>query len=246
MYLHLDSLKPDRYVYRITTLERVKALFSTHQNVLVAPIKWDDPFENFILASPVKLNSGKVVEYPFHEKIYGQCWTFHKASDAMWRIYAPSGNGVRIRSSVATLGRILEQAHPGHTDARCCVGRVRYLGSNKMRKLANTTFDDSGIAADKLFGSLLVKRPAFLHERELRLLYLEIDDSKEKSDTYNYTADPHEMISQIMLDPRMSYEDYEKVRSDIKNTTGFQGQILRSLLYAAPKREVLGVSEWEP
>jgi hypothetical protein len=246
VYLNLDSLKKDRCVYRITTLERVKELFLTRQNVLVAPRLWDDPFENFILSSPVRLKSGEIMEYPFHESVYGQCWTLHKASDAMWRIYASNGNGVRIRSSVETLGRLFEQAHPEHTDTRCCVGRVRYLTSSKMRKVANTTFDDFGIGMDKLFGSLLVKRPAFSHEKELRLLYLEIDDTKLKSDTYSYSVDPHQMIDQIMFDPRMSYKEFEHVKTDFQQSTGFRGRILRSLLYAAPKREILGISDWEP
>jgi len=43
---------------------------------------------------PAIMPTGEVVEWGFREDFFGQCWTFHKASDAMWRIYSPGGNGI--------------------------------------------------------------------------------------------------------------------------------------------------------
>ncbi|KAF0190877.1 MAG: hypothetical protein FD165_2338 [Gammaproteobacteria bacterium] len=246
MYLNFKTDAKDRYVYRITTVERLKELFLSRSNTLVKPKLWNDPFENFILSSKVRMKSGKIVEYNYHERMYGQCWTFHKASDAMWRIYAPEENGVRLRSTIATLRRELDRAHPEHTDVKCCVGRVRYLSSRKMKQVANNTFDNYGIGVDRIFNSLLVKRPAFSHERELRLLYFEMDDSKLDEETYSYKVDPHVMISQIMLDPRLPLDAVESMREEIRSATGFEGPIKRSLLYAPPLSSILDVSDWKP
>lgn len=178
--------------------------------------------------------------------MYGQCWTFHSASDAMWRIYAPEKNGVRMRSSVATLAHWLAAAHPQLAEARCRIGRVRYLSAKGMTKIANSTFDDYGIGVNELFSSLLIKRPAFAHERELRVLYCELDDASLASDLHSYEVDPHAMIDQLMLDPRLSIDEAESMKDDIRRTTGFTGSIKRSLLYAPPKERVLDVSDWEP
>ena len=246
MYLNFKADAKDRYVYRITTVERLKELFASRSNTLVKPKLWDDPFENFILGSKVRLKTGEIVVYNYHERVYGQCWTFHKASDAMWRIYAPEKNGVRLRSTIATLRRELDRAHPDHTDAKCCVGRVRYLSSRKMKQVANSTFDDYGIGVDRLFNSLLIKRPAFSHERELRLLYFEMDNSKYGEETYSYEVDPHAMISQIMLDPRLPLDTVKSMKEGIRSATGFEGPIKRSLLYATPRNNILGVSDWKP
>jgi len=246
MQLNLTTKDNNRFIYRITTIDRLKQLFNENKKSLVKPELWDDPFENFILKSPVSLKSNEVVEYILHESIYGQCWTFHKASDAIWRIYAPNKKGVRIRSKVSTMKEQFEKAHPENTDARCCVGKVRYLSSSRMKKVANSTFDDYGIGVDNLFGSLLIKRPAFSHEKEFRLLYFEIDDTKSKTQIYEYPVDPHQMIDQIMLDPRFSLKEAQLLEADIRSSTGFEGKILRSLLYAAPRRKILGVSDWEP
>jgi hypothetical protein len=125
MYLNLQPADLNRFVYRITTLERLYRLFESRKNVLVRPRLWDDPYENFILRQRVRHKSGEIREYNYHESIYGQCWTFHKASDAMWRIYAPGGDGVRIRTTINDLSQGLRSAHPHATDALCCVGNQR-------------------------------------------------------------------------------------------------------------------------
>jgi hypothetical protein len=245
MYLNLNTDSNDRYVYRIITMQRLKELFTSRRNTLVKPKLWDDPFENFILNSKVRLKSGEIVEYDFHERMYGQCWTFHSASDAMWRIYAPEKNGVRLRSTIATLALGLTKTHPQHTEAKCRIGRVRYLSSLKMKQVADSTFDDYGVGIDELFGSVLVKRTAFAHERELRLLYCELDDSKHDSDLYSYMVDPHTMISQIMLDPRLPVDAVKSMKEEIQATTGYAGPIKKSLLYAPPLNRILNVSDWE-
>lgn len=246
MYLNFEADAKDRFVYRITSVERLKELFSSRSNTLVKPKLWDDPFENFILRSKVRLKSGEMIKYNYHESVYGQCWTFHKESDAMWRIYAPGKDGVRLRSTITALALQFESAHPEHTDGRCCVGRVRYLSPRRMKRVAESTFDDYGIGVSNLFESLLVKRPAFAHERELRLIYFELDDSKPGEDTYSYAVDPHAMVNEIMLDPRLPLDAVKLKKAEIRSATGFRGPIKRSFLYSPPQEGILDVSDWEP
>lgn len=77
-------------VYRVIPRHRFFELFSERKNALVLPANWDDPFENFILRSQVQTADGKIDKFLLHNKLYGQCWTLHKRSDAMWRIYSPN------------------------------------------------------------------------------------------------------------------------------------------------------------
>ena len=110
-------------------------------------------------------------------------------------------------------------------------------------EVANSTFDDSGVGADKLFRSLLVKRSAFIHEREVRALYYELDDNLFSNDLYRYEIDPHHLVDQIMIDPRKSYEEFIGIKKIIEETTGFRGKINRSLLYALPRDITLDVTD---
>ena len=208
------------YVYRITSLERLFALFETKSNVLVSPDLWDDPFENFILKSQHS-----------DRRWFGQCWTRHRASDAMWRIYSKDSEGVRLRSTPQRLCRRIAD----DLDGFAFIGRVKYLGKDRLVEFARKVIKNrdylrrSGGGAAK---TLLVKRPAFRHEDEVRLLFYRRYGNFNK--LFSYSIDPHFLIDQLMLDPRMSIKKAERTAADIRRRTGFQGPIKRSLLYAPP------------
>jgi hypothetical protein len=243
MYLNLTLEERSSYVYRIVSISRLYDFFRTKRNTLVKPVKWDDPFENFILKSKVRHRSGEICEYCYHDSVYGQCWTLQKASDAMWRIYSPDSKSVRIRSKIDDLFNSLRASDHGAPDGMCCIGKVKYLRREKMKKFAGLVYDDSGIRMDKLFSSLLVKRPAFKHEREIRLLYFEVNDDRAKQDTISYEIDPHSVVSQIMLDPRLSMDDTGDLKREIRKRTGFSGRVKRSLLYAPPDDMIVDVTD---
>ena len=130
MFYNLKEKDLDKYIYRIISLERLEELFTTKNNVLVKPSKWEDLFENFILKSKVRLSSGEIIEYNFYDRFYGQCWTLHSVSDAVWRIYSPNGDKVRIRTTIRNLLESLYESHPNLPEVRCCLGKVLYLNQN--------------------------------------------------------------------------------------------------------------------
>jgi hypothetical protein len=231
--INFSNSDEDRQIYRIVTTERLYQLFADGENVLVRPSKWDDPFENFVLNARGRMNDGRLVQFGFNNDFYGQCWTLQRASDAMWRIYSPKQQSIRIRTTVKKLwtsltARLGEWAH-----VQAFIGRVRYLPTQKLIAFANTVLRD-GLSPTALAGTLLVKRPAFIHEKEVRLLYLEKDKTPE-SDVFAYKIDPNALIDQIMTDPRLSHDEANTIESEIRKKTGYRGAIKRSLLYAPPR-----------
>lgn len=85
-------------------VHRLLEIFESRQLVLVEPNKWDDPFENLLLKGMLEGTSDKFpITKVFRTSIYGQCWTTHKETDAMWRIYSQDKNGVKVRCSVKNL-----------------------------------------------------------------------------------------------------------------------------------------------
>jgi hypothetical protein len=133
-YINIPQSDRDRFVYRIIPLDRLYQLFRHKQNVLVKPVKWDDPYEN--LRSLFTPSGGQ------HE-CYGQCWTLHQASDAMWRIYSPgpikspTESAVRIRSTIRNLVETLSQGCKSTGVA--FIGRVRYLNTRKLMDYVRQT-----------------------------------------------------------------------------------------------------------
>ena len=162
MLLNLKDDDLDKQIYRIISFERLMELFVSGNNTLVKPSEWSDTFENFILKSKVRLQSGETIQYNYFDRMYGQCWTLHSASDAMWQIYSPNKNNLRIRTTIRKLRDSLYEAHPSLPDVKCCVGKVEYLKEKELMEVANQTFDESGIAVEGIFRSLLIKRRAFM------------------------------------------------------------------------------------
>ncbi len=207
---------------------------------MVWPSKWEDPFENFILTSPVQTAAGEMGAFSFHDDLYRQCWSLHRASDAMWRIYSPAKDAVRIRTTIDRLACSLSAGLNQWAHVQCFVGEVEYSSEQALKAFSRSIFKN-GLNPDALARSLLVKRWAFRHEREIRLLYLEKDKIEHPKGLYRYAVDPHDLIDQIMIDPRLPLSDAEALKAEIRTKTGFKGQIKRSLLYAPPKGFVIRI-----
>jgi len=158
-----------------------------------------------------------------HRSWFGQCWTRHAASDAMWRIYSPESDGVRIRSTPQKLMESLDSAYGASPRF---IGRVQYMPTKRLTQFAKALSLKNSVGAAQ---TLLVKRPAFRHEREVRLLVRRAD---EKSDRLRCPIDPHDLLDQIMVDPRLEATKARSLQEQIRRRTDFQGSVLRSLLYA--------------
>lgn len=230
----LGKLSAKTKIYRVFPRDRFFQLFEEGKNALVWPTKWEDPFENFILRSPVRNSSGEVGEFGFHKDVYGQCWTLHKASDAMWRIYSPDKDAVRLRTTVGRLLDSLRAANKGKENDRCFIGKVGYATEAELEIFARTVFKNE-LTAEAVARSLLTKRKAFVHEKEVRIIYFEGNPIEHENGVYKHPLEPHAVFDQIMIDPRMSYKDYTNFREEIVARTGFkEARIKRSLLYRPP------------
>jgi len=228
-------------IYRVFPRKWFFKLFEEKNNALVWPTMWDDPFENFILRSPVRTAAGETGEFSFHEDVYGQCWTLKKRSDAMWRIYSPKTDAVRVRTTVGRLIDSLCAANKGVTNDSCFIGKVDYPSDFKLKKFARTVFKD-GLNAEAVARSLLKKRDAFEHEDEVRLIFFEGQNSKHDGGVYKYELNPHAVFDQFMIDPRMSYKNFYTFRNEIVARTGIdEARIKRSLLYKPPEGFVVEI-----
>src|SRR5690606_15047899 len=97
--------------------------------------------------------------------------------DAMWQIYSNKKDGVRIRTTVGALIESLCKIHGDWSNLTCFIGRVEYMSEKRLKELARTIFQD-GITPEAIARSLLVKRNAYTHEREVRLIYIERSNEK--------------------------------------------------------------------
>jgi len=235
-YLFIADSEKKRNIYRIMPYEYLLDMFTSSENVLPKPESWDDPFEHFLLKSQIQTKEGKIIEYPFHEDMYAQCWSLENKSDALWRIYTTEGgSGIRVRTSIEKLADGLSANLGGmNADLKAYIGKVKYLPNGKMVNFARSIFSETGLDVDDVFKTLLMKRPAFKHEREVRLMYQSFDE--DKPELFRYGIDVHDLVDQIMINPLLDEKAANQLKEKIRDETGYTGSILRSMMYQPPKK----------
>jgi hypothetical protein len=227
-----DGLTLETKIYRTFSVERLFQLFESNENVVVRPALWDDTFENLALSSKIS-NGVETGSFEFKDDIYGQCWTLQAASDAIWRIYSQGTNGIRIRSTVGKLFYSLANSSQLGANGETFIGKVNYLSESKLRKFADTHFTNGNIRPEAIAKTLTVKRKAFLHEKEVRLIY--VSDNRQADPVLRFGIDPYNLIDQIMIHPQLRVAEADRLKWTLKNYLNYQGEVKRSLLYAPPK-----------
>ena len=228
-------------IYRIFRRDYFFNLFSDGDNVLVRPKIWEDPFENVFLNAEVRTANGEKGRFGFHDDVYGQCWTSHAASDAMWRIYSEKKDAIRVRTTVGQLLDSLCAANGDWAHTTCFIGKVVYMSDKNLSAFAGTIFRD-GITPHAVARSLLVKRNAYKHENEVRLIFIEPGNNKHLNGLYRHGIDPSALFDQAMADPRLPYEKFLRLKKQIVKRTGLtEKQVKRSLLYRQPASFVVEI-----
>jgi hypothetical protein len=143
------------------------------------------------------------------------CWHENPTeSDAMWALYARREAGIAIKSTVA---RMLEG----------------FAAAERIMSIAKVTYDSLGNLSAMswgVFDSLLVKRHAFHHENEVRIIAMTMDgyESPEWTpDNQTYNVDPskavapglridcdmHALIEEVVLSPLMPLYSVQALES---------------------------------
>jgi hypothetical protein len=107
----------------------------------------------------------------------------------------------------------------------------------KLRITAKKLVDCLGMYRDAAFSGiaghadgLLLKRDAFQHEREVRLLYIDSDREFEGREQIEVPIDVNDVIEEIELDPRIIGGGQAR-RSKWLQNNGFKNVIRRSMLH---------------
>jgi hypothetical protein len=203
----------DTPIYRIFSLEKFSKMITSRENGLVHPSKWDDPFENFFLKNPAEMSDGTPVSLSqLSECWYGQCWTRNFDSDAMWRIYSHGKDGVRVTTTVRALFSNFYDSADKFASLKYLIGSVEYKQREEIERfLAATTFTDLALGGQphRFANTLLIKRPEFLHENEVRLLFHDSEGNHGKNGVAVFPFHWDIIISEVALDPRLTESEFQ-------------------------------------
>lgn len=240
-YLGINRNEYNTPIYRFTLVDYLLRLLNKHENTLVSPRKWKDPFEDILSKFKFKQSNGEFYKHPFRDRVYGQCWTEHGETDAAWRMYVPNGNGVCLKTNINKLYQsLIDSKDITYVKTHGYVGRVEYKKEYELR----AWFKDKEWVKDHLLNigcpkraeSLLFKRIEFKPENEIRLIYLE-PNNKIEDEIYHYKVNPSDLIDEIIFDLRMDDSLYETFIL-ITHKLGYSGKVQKSKLYQIPDFEI--------
>ena len=229
-YINLKKSDYDKYIYKIIPLRRFQNILLSRKIGLVNPSLWDDPYENFLLNQTFKIESGEEKSFKvLTSSLYGSCWTFNHNTDYGWKVYLKDEIGVQIKTKVSRLYDHFNYLKTDPNLATFQIGKVSYM---KWKALKDT-YEKSQFNAFLFLmnQSSFIKRYEYVHEKEIRLL---LRYNNHASNVLTLDFDINEISKTIMLDPRLSYSDYELERQKLL-TLGYKGKIYRSTLYTPPK-----------
>lgn len=226
-------------IHRIYSKGRFLDLLQNREHALVSPTKWDDPFENFFLKSEMIIaeTNERVSLENLAQDWYGQCWNLGEESDAMWRIYSSSKDSIRITTTIGELFSSIQDPNNKFPELSCFIGKVKYLDEREIKNLVqNLTFQDvtAGGRADGFAELLCIKRTAFEHEREVRILFQDVEGNFKGRDMVLKPFDVNALCSEVVLDPRQSDSDAALLKAELQNK-GCSINIRKSDLYRVPK-----------
>lgn len=238
-YINFKESDENKSIYRVFKRQRFFELFKQQKLTLVKPKNWKDPFENYIMNATGELDTGEKFSIAFRDNFFGQCWTQKKESDALWRIYAPDEDGIKVKTTLKKLYKALYDSGNQFRDISCFIGKIKYdTTANLTKNLGDANFMRGLLLDQTGYGqayTLCFKRKQFDYEKEVRLIYN--SQGKIKRNIYKFKIDPFDLFDEIVFDPRMDFKDYRRDKSELVKL-GFKNSIIKSTLYKIPQLKI--------
>lgn len=225
--------KPE-YVYRIMPLRHFLSTLKRGKLYLPRVSKWDDPYELFLFKQQFVKSSGMSVDTMSEAyRIYGQCWTTARDSDALWRIYSPDRMSVRIKTTVQNIEQLTEKSMGNGLLVKS--GKVDYKNQNEINAYVKSLTGTS-VTNTVLQDSLFIKRSSFEHEKEYRIIawmadFDENNNYTPSSPEYIEIPFPDDFIQEVYLDPRLSQDEVAMLKPALALRLGGSCPVSQSTLY---------------
>jgi hypothetical protein len=254
-FIEIDN--PDSVIHRIFPLRYFEEALRLKELVLVSPRSWEDPFEKLVERSVI--TDTRPIPWkqtPLESLVrpaFGQCWSRTSESDTLWRAYSrvsidprtkrnrhPDEEGVRVQSTCRKLLNAVREWSPSDPVTSCFIGGIRYLPATELQQ---TVADRVGVGLEAFAHGaaraklLLLKRPAFQHESEVRLIYVEHRDTPHKG-LVQVPIDPNTLFDAVEFDPRLNPFE-RKEREAAARKLGYQNPFSTSGLYQGALMEII-------
>lgn len=209
----------DRPLYRIFPLCYFKSALSEKRLTLVRPTVWEDPHEDICEKGQMSAKNFETKRLlPYLQPAFAQSWSLDGDSDALLRAYSrvikdestkrnieQKYEGVQVKTTVRKLlGALATFSNSVHDkNFEFYLGSVKYV-ENPAQEITNGLNSHGPKVLGEGYGraqSLLLKRLAYRHESEVRIVVLSKSQTDDK--LFNLNIDPNKLFERVKFDPRL-------------------------------------------
>lgn len=227
----LNGVDEDTPIFKFMPINYAAMMIQNHQLVMGRVSTWEDVYENYVLKQNYFMPDGTPVDVINQAAgIFGQCWSLKPDSDAMWRIYSPNKDAIRIRTTVGKLFDTLYVTNNNMADTY--IGRVLYQDQAQIdadiQRISPVSGQDF---LHNMVTGAFVKRREFDHEDEVRIV--RILDSHDTLLAGNLLSFPinQNFIEELCIDPRAETQEEQDYRAQLIASGAPPAIITKSQLY---------------
>lgn len=221
-----DNIDVSKSLFRYMSLAQFLSIVENKKLYLNKVKRWEDTWEGPDDQLPIITDTGKKIftESLITASTVGQCWTYDNDSDAMWRIYSPDRQGIMIETYIDCFRDIRDLR-------RAVLAKVIYFNKeNYIQK----RYEIAENKSYRYVGDMALKREAFKHENEVRLLvclqeYEEIPNCWDIP-VMSFDFNPQTFIKSITFDPRAD-DWFVTTMKQYCLSKGFSCPVKKSSLY---------------
>jgi hypothetical protein len=178
LYIECNTLDFDTTLnlYRVFNYDKLLHSMKNKCLYMSKPSVWSDPYETFLMNDKAKMKDGTIVGFEsIKDRIYCQCWSMNKESEALWNMHSSSDfKAVRIKSTGDKLMEYLYDINNQFHYLSYFIGNVSYVSEEFIMDLLREgigKYFSSMAGGMPIIHSLFIKRKAFEYEEEVRLVF---------------------------------------------------------------------------
>ena len=207
----LNGLNLDAPIYKFIPYKYLKTLIQGELYINKVS-SWEDVYENFLFKASFMLEDKTSIDAKdLTSGIFGQSWTSEDETDAMWRIYSDVKSedigdcAVRVKTTARKLFDAI------YTNDKCMattyIGNVDYKLPNELDNWVKNLYLTAGMLNRSFVDSLFIKRMAFSHENEVRIIINFGSEAEEcKIDHITFPIHIETFVDELLIDPRLAFK----------------------------------------
>lgn len=239
-----DSKKKVIKVCKYMNLKNAESCIENQSLWFASPSSWMDPYERIFHKGNFSEAGFKLTTTPSH--VLATCFTPTTSCEASWKVYlygkdqGKEGLCVQFVFDFEKLRNELAEQMP--QEKEIYEGRVIYKTTRTINTLRtkgseifNRFFKNPSIGLETYLSLLLIKRPAFQYEDEIRLFLIGL----HKDDYYSFKCDLSKCIDHIVVDENITELQLMEFKNLCKRHKIKEGKIKTHNLYIYDENEPL-------